>query len=217
MIPISPRVPMHKLLYGKINSNSRLVAKIIPRCDFVLVTHCHFDHFLDIPGILENTGAAAFGSANTCQLLWLFNLPDSQVNEVKVGDRLSLGEFAVEVFRGIHTPIPGVLPGKIDNTKKPPLSARQYRMDEMFSYRIEVNGTSILTDPGLAAKTAPQTNILLANPYFYSPQYRQMLRIIQPSTVIPIHWDTFSVLSPNRSAPIFRRQNWPFHPVCGWI
>ncbi len=45
-----------------------------PRCDFVLVTHAHWDHLMDVPDVVLNTGATALGSANTCQLLALLGV-----------------------------------------------------------------------------------------------------------------------------------------------
>ena len=84
-------------------SNSALIAEKLPECQFVLVTHSHYDHLLDVPEVLRHTGAVVYGSPNTCQLLRLLGVPASQLHEINVGDKLSLGEFMVEVIAGQHS------------------------------------------------------------------------------------------------------------------
>jgi hypothetical protein len=188
--PYFTRIPLQHTIFGRVSPNRDLVAQLVPCCNFVLVTHCHFDHFMDVPEILLNTQAECIGSPNTCQLLHFFQIPNSQYREVHGGEQHQLGNFRVEVNKSKHIHIPGGLPGNLNADLEPPLQARQYRMDQMFSFRICMGETSIVTDPGLYAAGKP-SNILLTTPYLHRQQYEQMLGEIKPATVILTHWDDF--------------------------
>ena len=190
MDPYFTRLPFQKYLFGKVTPNRALAAQLVPCCNFVLVTHCHFDHFLDVPEILLNTKAECLGSSSTCRLLSIFKIPNSQVREVQVGDQHQLGNFKVEVCKSQHVRIPGVRPGMISGHLQPPLKAGQYKMDQIFSYRISIGESSVLTDPGLSAEGKP-SSILLTTPYLHPQKYEQMIMMIKPTTVILTHWDDF--------------------------
>ena len=69
--PYLTRVPFWRVAFRRLRTDHALVAQHIPRCDFVLVTHSHFDHLMDVPAVVHHTGALALGSVNTCRLLAL--------------------------------------------------------------------------------------------------------------------------------------------------
>ena len=104
----------------------------------------HYDHLLDVPEVLRHSGAAAYGSPNTCQLLRLLGYPASQVHEISVGDKLSLGAFKVEVIPGQHSPIPfgWIFNGSLRPGLQPPLRVQDYRMDVCLGYCITVHGNT---------------------------------------------------------------------------
>jgi L-ascorbate metabolism protein UlaG (beta-lactamase superfamily) len=171
-------------------SNANLVAGRLPGCDFVLVTHSHYDHILDVPEVVCHNGAIAYGSANTCQLLRICGVPSSQVHEIREGDKLTLGEFEVEVIRGQHSPIPfgRIFNGRLSPGLQPPLHAWDYRMDLCLGYRISVQGIRVLV---CAAEPQP-ADLLFAVAQESKPYYLRLFRGVQPDTFIPIHWDNFT-------------------------
>src|SRR5512143_2910846 len=59
----------------RVLADARLVARHVPRADAVLITHPHYDHLLDVPEVLRQTNAPAFGSPNTQSLLALNGIP----------------------------------------------------------------------------------------------------------------------------------------------
>ncbi len=170
--------------------NPHLVASRVPECHFVLVTHSHYDHLLDVPEILSRTGAAAYGSTNTCQLLRILGIPASQLHEISAGDKLSLGGFEVEVIRGQHSPIPlsRLFNGKLRQGLRPPLYVWDYRMDECLGYRIMTDAPSWLV---CAAEPQP-ADILFAVAQEPEQYYLQLFQGFKPRTFIPIHWDNFT-------------------------
>ena len=173
-----------------IHPNLSLAAEKLPACNFVLVTHSHYDHVLDVPEVLRHTGAVAYGSANTCQLLRLLSVPEAQLYEARVGDKLSLGAFQVEVIHGQHSPVPfgRFFSGNLQPGLKPPLRMADYRMDICLGYCINVMGTRLLV---CAAEPQP-ADILFAVAQESRNYYRKLFKGVQPHTFIPIHWDNFT-------------------------
>ncbi len=167
-----------------------LVARKLPACNVVLVTHPHVDHLLDVPAVLQHTGAVACGSANTCRLLRLCGVPEAQVRQVQAGDELSVGAFQVEVIEGQHGPLPfrRLFNGDLRPGLQPPLRAWDYRMDVCLGYRITVMGTRLLV---CAAEPRP-AEVLFAGAQESRSYYLRLFKGVQPSTFIPIHWDNFT-------------------------
>ncbi len=187
--PFFTRPTLLEMLHP-ITSDSSLVARYIPTCSQVLVTHAHYDHVLDVPQVLYHTGAVAYGSANTCQLLRLHGVPEDQVKQVQVGDRLSLGIFQVEVIKGQHSSIPlgRIVNGRLREGLRMPLKAWDYRMDECLGYHITVMGLRLLV---CAAESHP-ADILFAGAQESKGYYLKLLKGVRPDTFIPIHWDNFT-------------------------
>ena len=169
--------------------NSTLIAEKLPSCNAVLVTHSHWDHLMDVPEVLRHTKALAFGSANTCQLLHLHGVPASQLNEIHVGENLSLGAFKVEVIHGQHSSIPfgWVFNGSLRPGLQPPLRLQDYRMDSCLGYSIRVLGTQVLI---CAAQPHP-VDVLFTSAQEPRRYYQKLFTAVQPHTFVPIHWDNF--------------------------
>jgi L-ascorbate metabolism protein UlaG (beta-lactamase superfamily) len=187
--PYLARVPFWRVAFGRLHSNHALVAQHIPRCDFVLVTHSHFDHLMDVPAVVRHTGALALGSANTCRLLALSGVPADHVREIDVGDRLALGDFRVQVLPAEHPMFWGWLPfsGPLRSGLHPPLRARDYRIGRCLSFLIEIAGHRLLHCPGPPLPA----DVLLVKPVGTRLHYESLLRGVRPRIVIPIHWDDF--------------------------
>src|SRR5690348_9112515 len=100
--PFVTRPPFIRIWWGRVHSDAELAAKTVPQADFVLVTHAHWDHVMDVPAVIEKTGATAYGSPNTCQLLSILGVAEEQIHEIKVEDQLTLGKFRVQIFSAEH-------------------------------------------------------------------------------------------------------------------
>jgi L-ascorbate metabolism protein UlaG (beta-lactamase superfamily) len=194
MIVIDPyfsRVPIWKLLLGRVTPNHRAIAERIQRCDLLLITHAHFDHIMDVPEIVRNTGATAVGSPNSCGLLEALGVSQNKTREVNAGDQISVGEVRIEVRQARHPRIPGFSPGPLHPDIRPPLRASSYRMDHCYSFLISVNGIRLLTDPGARPDDAVAADVLFVHPGKDNEYYKSLLRLVKPRITIPVHWDDF--------------------------
>jgi len=178
---------------GRVRPNGQLVARLLPRCDYVLVTHAHYDHLLDVPEVVRQTGAHAYGSANTCCLLEACGAPADRVHRVQPGDRLALGKFQVKVLPAQHLTLLGrpILRGRLRRRLRPPLRPWHYRMDDSFSFLIEVDGRRILDWASERADGAPPADVLIMRPYPTPGACERLLGAVRPRLVIPVHWDSF--------------------------
>ena len=186
--PYLSRIPPWKAYLGHIEPDEA-ASQSITRCDYILVTHSHFDHLLDAPPIARRTGARLFGSPNTARLSIALGISPDKVQTVHSGDTLTLGNFAVRVFPFEHPRLPGYNPGELPAVLKPPLSARDYRMDIGYCYYIKTGGASFLTDAGIEPSVDVQAAVLFTQPYHDRGYYHKLLDTVRPKQVVPIHWD----------------------------
>jgi L-ascorbate metabolism protein UlaG (beta-lactamase superfamily) len=198
---------------GRVHPDHELIAEKIEHCDFVLVTHAHWDHVMDVPEVIHNTGAMALGSPNTCQLLAVCGVSEERIREIKVGDRLTLGHFRVEVSRAEHMRIPGFSPGSLPPVLQPPLRARDYRMDDNFSFLISIGGYRLLTDPGDRPAGAVGADVLFVSPRRDYAYYESLLRLVQPKVVVPNHWDDLFRPLSKPLRPHYKPPRWVFPPL----
>ena len=98
--PFVTRPPIKRMWWGRIRSDFVLAAATVPHGDLVLVTHAHWDHVMDVPAIIEQTRATAYGSQNTYRLLTILGVPEDHLHEIKVGDKLALGDVSGRYLAG---------------------------------------------------------------------------------------------------------------------
>jgi len=212
--PYFTRVPLRHML-GRMQSDERLVADQIPRCDYVLVTHSHYDHLADVPEVVRNTGATVLGSANACRLLAALRVPTRQVRQITVGDSLALGDFHVEVLAGEHGKIPltGLFNRPLSRRLSPPLRAWDYRMDCCFSFLVHAAGYRVLVGLGEYPQESPAADVLCIG-VINSPEcYRSLLRRARPQVVVPVHWDDLFRPLSQPTRPMLAPPAWTIPPL----
>ena len=189
--PFFTRPPLGSmLLLRPVQPDRELILRMVPACSYILVTHSHYDHLMDVPDLARHTGVTVFGSANTGQILDLSGVPGSQFQQVQPGERLSLGPFEVEVFANRHVSLlaaEAIFNGPIRSGLHPPLRQVDYRMDRPFGFFIQAQGVRILVCPG----PARPADILLAGMGWKEGYYRNQLAAAQPRLFVPLHWDNF--------------------------
>lgn len=173
----------------------------VPRADYILVTHSHSDHLMDVPYLAGKTGATVLGTESTTNVVAAYGIPRSQLITVRGGEDYEFGSFSVRVIPSLHSALedkrysdPGVIPADI----KAPLSNNQYHEGRTLGYLIRIGGHEILAFGGMnfiekeLSGLRPDVAILGAAPsrnenHDYAG--RLMRATCRPGLVLPTHWD----------------------------
>lgn len=189
--PYFTRVPLRRLAFGPLVPDAEMVRRYTPPADWILVSHSHFDHLLDVPVVAQITGAEVYASRQSCDLLRVLGVPPKQMRPIAAGNRLALGPFTVEVYEVPHRQMIGRIPayGPLREGLAPPLRARDYRMRELFSFRVEAGGVRVLVASGVEREPPVPTDVLLVGADASRAQLARILSAVQPRLVLPNHWD----------------------------
>jgi L-ascorbate metabolism protein UlaG (beta-lactamase superfamily) len=190
----------------KATADESAIDKRISRADFVLVTHTHYDHILDVPHIVLKTGATVIGTESTANVLRAYSVPEQQIITVRGGEDYQFPGFSVKVIPSIHSPLDhkhyfssATAPAGL----KAPLTLEQIHPEGgTLAYLIRIQGHQILAfggnnyiereivglepDVALVGAGASRRDI-----YDYSG--RLMRALHNPLLVLPTHWDNFLV------------------------
>jgi L-ascorbate metabolism protein UlaG (beta-lactamase superfamily) len=79
----------------------------ITRADFILHSHSHFNHTIDMPYIARRTGATVIGTESTINLARAGGVTESQLLAVHGGEDWAFGEFSVKVIPSLHSALNG--------------------------------------------------------------------------------------------------------------
>lgn len=211
--PFFTRPPLWRMWPGRVESDHEMVADKMERCSFVLVSHAHWDHAMDVPDVAINTGAVVLGSAHTCRLMAACAVPQQNIRRITAGDRLQLGSFRVEVLPARHMRTPGFGPGRLPARLRPPLRLRDWRMDGCFSFRIEAGGLGLLDWRGVQPGPAPRADVLFVSCAQERAYYESLLDAVRPRLVVPSHWDDFLRPLTRPIRPSFNPPRWAWPPL----
>ena len=191
-----------------VHSDRAVIDKHITRADYILITHTHLDHVLDMPYIAGKTGALVIGTESTSNFARDNGVSDRQILTVKGGEDLQLRGCSVQVIPSLHgilssgsqfPPPSTIFPA---NTKPP------FRLGQLFveggtvAYLIRIAGRQILVFGSMnyiereVDGLRPDVALIGAMPerhkiYHYTDRLLRALG--DPPLVMPTHWDRFNV------------------------
>jgi L-ascorbate metabolism protein UlaG (beta-lactamase superfamily) len=178
----------------------------IQQADFVLVTHTHYDHILDVPHIALKTHATVIGTESTENVMRAYGVPEEQLITVRGGEDYQFQGFSLRVIPSIHSPLdhkhyfssatapPGM---------KAPLTLAQIHPEGgTLAYLIRFPEHQILAFGGMnyiereIVGLEPDVVLMGAGAsrkeiYDYAGRLMRDLRY--PAVVLPTHWDNFLV------------------------
>jgi L-ascorbate metabolism protein UlaG (beta-lactamase superfamily) len=205
-------------------SDEKVIDAHIKKADFILITHTHLDHTLDLPYIARKTGAMVIGTESTINLARASGVPSEQLLGAKGGDDLEFGVFSVRVIPSLHgilrrapnmPPIPGPrLPELFPPDAKPPFHLRDYVQGGTLAYLIRLNGVKVLVFGSMnyiereVEGLRPDAALIGAMPErrdIYQYTARLLRALGDPPLVLPTHWDRFNVPYSTSQQPAIER------------
>jgi L-ascorbate metabolism protein UlaG (beta-lactamase superfamily) len=167
----------------------------------VLVGHTHFDHAVDAPALARRFGCMAYGSSSLTRLMSLHGLADRTV-EVEPYRTYELGPFAVSFVPSLHSKLLLGLAvpfdGELTCDHLDGLSSGAYRCGQVWGIHIEVAGTTFyhqgsanLIDDAIRHRGVDFFLAGVAGRGFTAGYWRRILNALQPTTVVPTHYDDF--------------------------
>jgi L-ascorbate metabolism protein UlaG (beta-lactamase superfamily) len=88
-------------------SDTAAVDARITRADFILHSHSHFNHTLDMPHIARKTGAIVIGTESTAILARGGGVPEAQILTVHGGEDYEFGALSIKVIPSLHSALNG--------------------------------------------------------------------------------------------------------------
>ncbi len=75
----------------------------VPRADYILLSHSHFNHCMDVPHIATRTGATVIGTESTANVALNGGVPDDQIHAVRGGEDFAFETFSLRVIPSLHS------------------------------------------------------------------------------------------------------------------
>lgn len=180
------------------------IASHIQRADFILVTHTHYDHVLDVPHIALKTRASVVGTESTENVMRAYGVPEDQLLTVRGGEDYEFGVFSLKVIPSIHSALDHKHYFSSESAPagmKAPLTLRQMHPEGgTLAYLIRFHGHQILAFGGMNyiehEIEALRPDVVLvgagaARREIHDYTGRLMRGLNFPTLVLPTHWDNF--------------------------
>lgn len=198
--PYVTRTPLVNSLIKPLVPNITCIKQHIPYADDVVIGHSHYDHILDAPDLCKLTGARLIGSRDTIMVGRAAGLPDAQLRETAGKEDIASGNWKLRGLPSVHgkvafgrIPIPGHI------TKPPAWPPRMLALKHglVLNWLVDTGKLKIVhidtadfIEEELAGIKADIV-CLCAIGRRYRPNYvADVVRLLQPTYVIPCHWDT---------------------------
>ncbi|WP_406075358.1 MBL fold metallo-hydrolase [Micromonospora sp. NBC_01638] len=184
----------------------------VDRATTVLVTHTHWDHFMDVPYIAGRTGARVFGTLTAYHLGLAYGVPSTQLSPVKGGELLDFGDHTVEVVGSLHSRNPSyslAFPGVRVSQPAQPATIADLPEGDTLGYLLRVEGgpsvyftgASDVAERNLTGLAPDVAMVALQNATTTGDYLPRLLAGLDyPKVVVPVHYDNFE--TPLQNPPV---------------
>ncbi|MEA3212145.1 MAG: hypothetical protein QOE70_5202 [Chthoniobacter sp.] len=172
-----------------------------PRVEAVLVTHAHVDHLLDVPPIMQRTGARLVAGPTAVNLAIAAGAARTKCLLVTPGSVRRIGPWTIRVFAAAHDRLFGCylpFPGTVAAPGAAPARAGDWVLGEPLAFSVEAGGRRIYVDAGgrpgvLPPPRAGPVDLAILGVALRDSRERlaPTVRRLRPRYVLPSHQDDF--------------------------
>lgn len=181
-------------------ADAAAIARWIDRADAIVVGHTHFDHALDVPAIARAHGCPVYGGESMAALMALHGLP-AQAVVVEPKRDYRIGPFRVHFVPSVHSKLQlglGIpFSGEITCESVDYLTPQAYCCGQVWGVFVEVAGMTFYHQGSadlLDDEITDRVDVFLcgiSGRRFTERYVERILRKLQPSVVVPTHYDDF--------------------------
>jgi len=96
--------PRHVYRYDEVPvSDTKTIDRHVTNADYILISHSHFNHCMDMPYIAKKTGAMVISTESTANLARASGVPDRQLIPVQGGEDFDFGAISVKAIPSLHS------------------------------------------------------------------------------------------------------------------
>jgi L-ascorbate metabolism protein UlaG (beta-lactamase superfamily) len=169
-------------------------AETLPKVDYILITHGHFDHVGDAVALAKRTGAKLVSNFDLCQALVAAGYPEAQAGMAtcgNIGGAQQLGDATVIMVPAVHSS--GLEVGKNGG------SAMGFVIKVKGGPAIYDTGdTDVTMDMKLIPERYGKIDVMLAcigGHFTMDPKGAALAAsYVKASTIIPMHYQTFPII-----------------------
>lgn len=215
------RPSLQKCFLGKFRTDRAVADRVIDdfaidRLKAMFISHTHHDHVMDAPYFLTRCGGDIYGSASARNVALGGGIDEARIHCYEDSVAYAVGAYRIRVLPSVHSVAHWYnndLGQTIDEPLVQPAPKKAYKEGGSFDFLVEHSGKKYLIRPsynylegeldgiradvlflGIAglSKDAPERKAKF---------YAETLDKVQPSLVIPVHWDNFFT-------PLFDESKW---------
>lgn len=173
--------------------------KLRSRVAAILVTHGHFDHLLDVPLLMQATGARLLSGPTAVNLAVAAGAPRHLTEVVGPRKIIQNGPWKIHVLPAAHDRLLGRVPylGTVGESGGKPKQARDWVLGEPLAFLVEANARRIYIDSGgrpehpVALRHGVDLAILGSALPDSRKRFAQAMQRLRPRFVLPSHQDNF--------------------------
>lgn len=181
-------------------SDTATIDTHVREAHFVLLSHSHFNHCMDVPYIARKTGATVIGTESTANVARAGGVPAAQILTVRGGEDYEFASISLRVIPSLHSALSGkhyFQSGTISQAQTPP-RLRDYLEGGTLAYLVRLAGREVLLfgsmnylERELEGLRPDVVFVAAARPRREIHRYTErLLRVLgRPPIVVATHWD----------------------------
>ena len=194
----------HRPAYGFdeiVPSDTETIDEHIDHADYILISHAHFNHCMDMPHIAKKTGALVLGNHSTTNIARAYGVDPDQTLSLRGGEDYAFDDVSILAIPSLHSALSdkryfdsGIVPEGVQG----PLPLKAFSEGGTLAYLVRFPRHEVLLFGSMnyiereIAGLKPSTILVpAARPRLQIHQYTERLLKATglPRNVVATHWD----------------------------